>query len=288
MLRYDPRFNTWLHLTNMRQKRTHFSLVATGGRLFAVGGRNTEGLLATIESYTPSNNTWQLRSPMEAPRCCHSSAVLPSGDILVTGGYVNCAYTRSVAVYSLEGDSWQDVASMETPRGWHCSAALEGRVYVVGGSQLGPGGERVDVQSVEVFQSESGTWSRIAPLPMGVSTAGLSVLGGQLFLLGGWNEAEKRYKAAVQRYDPKTDSWAAGEELPEPTVGVSCCALALPPRHATRRHRNTPNSPSNTSIINPPITSIINPPITSFINPPIASFINPKTYPIHEEQPITA
>ncbi|KAL2080380.1 hypothetical protein ACEWY4_024173 [Coilia grayii] len=250
--RYDPRFNTWLHLSSMRQKRTHFSLVATGGRLFAVGGRNTEGLLATIESYTPSTNTWQLRAPMEAPRCCHASAVMPSGDILVTGGYVNCAYTRSVAAYSLERDSWQEVAPMETPRGWHCSATLDGRVYVVGGSQLGPGGERVDVWTVEVYQPDGGTWTRAAPLPLGVSTAGLSVLGGQLFLLGGWNEAEKRYKAAVQRYDPKTDTWAGGEELPEPTVGVSCCALALPPRHTSRRHRNTPNSPGNTAIICPP------------------------------------
>ncbi|XP_062384993.1 kelch-like protein 31 [Sardina pilchardus] len=256
--RYDPRFNTWLHLASMRQKRTHFSLVATKGRLFAIGGRNTEGLLATIESYTPSTNTWQMRTPMEAPRCCHASAAMPSGDVLVTGGYVNCAYTRSVAVYSVDSDSWQEAAPMETPRGWHCSAALEGRVYVAGGSQLGPGGERVDVQTVEVFrpEEEGGAWSRMAPLPLGVSTAGLSVLGGQLFLLGGWNEAEKRYKAAVQRYDPKTDSWASGEELPEPTVGVSCCALALPPRHASRRHRNTPNSPNNASIITPPNTSV--------------------------------
>ncbi|XP_053719334.1 kelch-like protein 31 [Synchiropus splendidus] len=241
--RYDPRFNTWLHLASMRQRRTHFSLAASGGRLFAIGGRNVEGLLATTESYVPSSNTWQMRAPMEAPRCCHSSATLPSGDILVTGGYINCAYSRSVACYSVETDTWSEKVSMETPRGWHCSATLGGKVYVVGGSQLGPSGERVDVLSMEVFSPESGTWSRAAPLRLGVSTAGLSSMDNKLFLLGGWNEAEKRYKAAVQKYDPATDSWSMGEGLPEPTVGVSCCALSLPPRHAPRRqqHRNTPS-----------------------------------------------
>ncbi|XP_022599896.1 kelch-like protein 31 [Seriola dumerili] len=240
--RYDPRFNTWLHLASMRQRRTHFSLAASGGRLFAIGGRNVEGLLATTESYLPSSNTWQMRAPMEVPRCCHSSATLPSGDILVTGGYINCAYSRSVACYSVETDTWSEKASMETPRGWHCSTSLGGKVYVVGGSQLGPGGERVDVLSVEVFSPESGVWSRAAPLPLGVSTAGLSPLADRLYLLGGWNEAEKRYKAAVQKYDPATDSWSLAEDLPEPTVGVSCCTLTLPPRHAPRRqqHRNTP------------------------------------------------
>lgn len=100
----------------------------------------------------------------------------------------------------------------------------------------------MDVISVEVFSPERGTWSRAAPLRLGVSTAGLSPMADKLYLLGGWNEAEKRYKAAVQRYDPATDSWSMGEDLPEPTVGVSCCTLTLPPRHAPRRQqrRNTP------------------------------------------------
>ncbi|KAJ4928171.1 hypothetical protein JOQ06_015967 [Pogonophryne albipinna] len=241
--RYDPRFNTWLHLASMRQRRTHFSLAASGGRLFAIGGRNVEGLLATTESYLPSSNTWTMRAPMDVPRCCHSSATLPSGDILVTGGYINCAYSRSVACYSVDTDTWSERAQMETPRGWHCSATLGGKVYVVGGSQLGPGGERVDVLSVEVFSPESRSWGRAAPLLLGVSTAGLSPLADKLYLLGGWNEAEKRYKAAVQKYEPATDSWSMAEDLPEPTVGVSCCTLTLPPRHAPRRqqHRNTPS-----------------------------------------------
>lgn len=225
----------------MRQRRTHFSLVATNGRLYAIGGRNTDGLLATTESYLPSTNSWQLRTPMDLPRCCHASAVLPSGDILVTGGYVNCAYSRSVASYNVQTDTWSEQAQLEMPRGWHCSTTLGDKVYVVGGSRLGPSGERVDVLITEVFSPENGQWSRVASLPLGVSTAGLASLGDQLYLVGGWNEAEKRYKSAVQRYDPGTDSWSAGEELPEPTVGVSCCALALPPRHTSRKHRNTPN-----------------------------------------------
>ncbi|KAJ8268200.1 hypothetical protein COCON_G00133720 [Conger conger] len=238
--RYDPRFNTWIHLSGMRQRRTHFSLVPSGGRLYAIGGRNVEGLLATIESYLPSSNSWQPRAPMELARCCHASAVLPSGDILVTGGYINCAYSRSVVSYSPETDSWSECAGLATPRGWHCAAALGGKVYVAGGSQLGAGGERVDVLALEVFSPESGEWGQAAPLPLGVSTAGLSTLGDHVYLLGGWNEAEKRYKAAVQRYDPGTDSWSPGEELPEPTVGVSCCTLTLPPRHASRRQRHAP------------------------------------------------
>uniref|UniRef100_A0AAV2KC79 BACK domain-containing protein n=1 Tax=Knipowitschia caucasica TaxID=637954 RepID=A0AAV2KC79_KNICA len=246
--RYDPRFNTWLHLASMRQRRTHFSLAASGGRLFAIGGRNVEGLLATAESYVPSTNTWQMKCPMDVPRCCHASSTLPNGDVLVSGGYINCAYSRSVACYRPDTDTWVERTPMDTPRGWHCSATLGGKVYVVGGSQLGPGGERVDVLSVEVYEPESGSWSRAAPLLLGVSTAGLSPLAEQLYLLGGWNEAEKRYKAVVQRYDPGTDTWSMSEDLPEATVGVSCCTLSMPPRTSPRRHRNTAQDPKTSTV----------------------------------------
>ncbi|MBN3312372.1 KLH31 protein, partial [Atractosteus spatula] len=237
LCRYDPRFNTWLHLAGMRQRRTHFSLVATGGQLFAIGGRSAQGILSTVECYVPSTNTWHPKAGMELPRCCHASAVLPSGEILVTGGYISAAYSRSVISYSPATDRWGERPSLGTPRGWHCAAVLGERAYVVGGSQLGPKGERVDVLAVEVYEPGSAQWSYSAPLPLGVSTAGLAVLEGRLFLVGGWNEAEKRYQAAVQRYDPEADTWEQEEELPEPTVGVSCCALTLPrPQLPRQRH----------------------------------------------------
>ncbi|KTG45672.1 hypothetical protein cypCar_00000668 [Cyprinus carpio] len=148
----------------------------------------------------------------------------------------------------IDSNTWSEQGELETPRGWHCSATVGGKVYVVGGSQLGPGGVRIDVMTMEVFNPESKKWTRAANLPLGVSTAGMSPLGNHLYLLGGWNEAEKRYKSAVQRYDPGTDSWSTVEDLPEPIVGVSCCALPLPPRHTTRRHRNTPSHEDQSSV----------------------------------------
>ncbi|NXI58774.1 KLH31 protein, partial [Chloroceryle aenea] len=57
--RYDPRFNTWLHLASMQHRRTHFSLSACDGLLYAVGGRNAEGPLASVECYVPTANSWQ-------------------------------------------------------------------------------------------------------------------------------------------------------------------------------------------------------------------------------------
>lgn len=41
--RYDPRFDKWLQIASLNEKRTFFHLSALAGKLFAVGGRNTSG-----------------------------------------------------------------------------------------------------------------------------------------------------------------------------------------------------------------------------------------------------
>ncbi|NXO49270.1 KLH31 protein, partial [Aramus guarauna] len=225
--RYDPRFNTWLHLASMQHRRTHFSLSACNGLIYAVGGRNAEGTLASVECYVPTTNSWQSKASLETPRCCHATTII-DGKLLVTGGYISHAYSRTVYCYEPSTDAWREQARLSTPRGWHCAATVADRAYVLGGSQLGPQGERVDVMPVECYSPVTGQWSYMAPLPTGVSTAGVALLEGRLCLVGGWNESRKSYQKCVQCYNPDLNEWAKDEDLPEATVGVSCCTIILP------------------------------------------------------------
>ncbi|XP_041714181.1 kelch-like protein 31 [Coregonus clupeaformis] len=244
--RYDPRFNTWIHLTNMIQKRTHFSLNTFNGLLFAIGGRNSDGCQASMECYVPSSNQWQMKAPMEIPRCCHASSVI-DGKILVSGGYINNAYSRAVCSYNPSTDMWQDKNSLSSPRGWHSTATVGDRAYVIGGSQLGGRGERVDVLAVECFNPHNGQWSYSAPLNTGVSTAGIVSMNNKIYLLGGWNEVEKKYKKCIQVYNPDLNVWTEDDELPEATVGISCCVVTIPTRK-TRESRASSVSSAPVSI----------------------------------------
>ncbi|XP_061453583.1 kelch-like protein 31 [Rhineura floridana] len=227
LCRYDPRFSTWLHLASMSQKRTHFSLSAFNGHLYAIGGRNAKGTLISLECYIPSANSWQAKANMDLARCCHASVAI-DGKILVTGGYVNNAYSRTVCSYDPATDSWRDCAWLSSPRGWHCAAVLANRAYVLGGSQLSPRGERVDIIPVESYNSSTNQWSYMAPLPTGLSMAGVATLGGQILVVGGWNESGKKYQKSILAYNPDSNEWTEEGELSEGTVGVSCCTVALP------------------------------------------------------------
>ncbi|XP_060114217.1 kelch-like protein 31 [Heteronotia binoei] len=244
--RYDPRFKTWLHLASMSHKRTHFSLSAFNGHLYAVGGRNAKGALVSVECYVPSTNSWHAKANMELSRCCHASVVI-GGKILTTGGYVNNAYSRTVCSYNPAADIWQDCSWLSSPRGWHCAATLGDYAYVLGGSQLGPRGERVDVIPVERYNPMTNQWSCMAPLPIGLSMAGVATLGGQILLAGGWNESGKKYQKSVLAYNPDLNEWTEEGELLEGTVGVSCCTIALP-QSSTRGSRASSVASATVSI----------------------------------------
>uniref|UniRef100_A0A8C4YW01 Uncharacterized protein n=1 Tax=Gopherus evgoodei TaxID=1825980 RepID=A0A8C4YW01_9SAUR len=144
-----------------------------------------------------------------------------------TGGYVNNCYSRTVCSYEPSTDSWRDRAGLCTPRGWHCTATWADRAYVLGSSQLGPRGERVDVIPMECYNPDTGQWSYVASVPTGVSTARVTILDGRICLVGGWNESGKKSQKCVQSYNPELNEWAEEEDLPKATVGVSCCTMTL-------------------------------------------------------------
>ena len=56
VFRYDPRTNGWMEMASLNEKRTFFHLSAIGAHLYAVGGRNSAGELATVEKYHPKEN----------------------------------------------------------------------------------------------------------------------------------------------------------------------------------------------------------------------------------------
>ncbi|WHZ28348.1 MAG: hypothetical protein OJF51_003146 [Nitrospira sp.] len=121
-----------------------------------------------------------------------------------------------------ESGSWRTTASMPTKRTEVAAATLEGKIYVVGGFEKPSLGNMLNfaiTSSVEVYDPETDTWTSKAPLPVGLHHVGIGVVGGRLYVVGGyrksgfsvWNPV-----ATVYAYDPSTDSWT--ERAPMPTA----------------------------------------------------------------------
>ena len=81
-------------------------------------------------------DSWVTRAKAPSVRCETAGAVL-NGLLYVVGGGTGTDYVALVDVYDPKTDCWRSLARMRTPRGFLAAAPLGGKVYAVGGLDLG-------------------------------------------------------------------------------------------------------------------------------------------------------
>ncbi|XP_078456270.1 kelch-like protein 26 [Lampetra fluviatilis] len=225
--RYDPHLGKWLRLQPMQDARIQFHLGAVDGALYAVGGRNRTGSLASVERYSPKDNRWLYVSALKRRTWGHAGATL-GGRLYVAGGYgIPGEDRRALQYYEPSRDAWEFRAAMSEARVLHCMAAARGRVYALGGraDQV----ERCyDVLAAECYVPEADQWTAVTSMRTGQSEAGCALLGDRIYVVGGYNWRLNNVTSLVQVYNVETDEWERDLHFPASFAGVGCAAAILP------------------------------------------------------------
>ena len=119
--------------------REHLAAAATGGRIYALGGRTAgyDTNVALLEVYRPGTRSWSRLPPVPKPRGGTGAAVV-SGRIVSVGGEEPAGSIASVFAYTPATRRWQRLADLPTPRHGLGVVAHRDRVYAVaGGPQPG-------------------------------------------------------------------------------------------------------------------------------------------------------
>ena len=87
--------------------------------------------------------------------------------------------------------------------------ALNGRIHAIGGRD--PGIETVDTH--EIYDPATDSWTLAAPLPVARDHLGIVVLDGKIHVFGGRTGATMNPVARHDVYDPATDSWSQAGDL---------------------------------------------------------------------------
>jgi N-acetylneuraminic acid mutarotase len=109
---------------------------------------------------------------------------------------------------------------MATPRQRPVAAFVRDKLYVVGG--WGADGE--PVQSLEIYDPATNTWTLGASSPGAFAASGVAVLGGKMYVVGGC-EAASCGKQDVRVYDPATNAWSQAADYPLATSWLACGGL---------------------------------------------------------------
>jgi N-acetylneuraminic acid mutarotase len=116
--------------------------------------------------------------------------------------------------------AWRTAAPMPTKRTEVAIAALEGKIYVVGGFEKPSLSNMMNFSittSVEMYDPATDRWTSKRPLPVGLHHVGIGVVGGRLYIIGGYSKSGLSVwnpVATVYAYDPTTDTWTEGAPMP--------------------------------------------------------------------------
>ncbi|XP_017560081.1 kelch-like protein 9 [Pygocentrus nattereri] len=224
--RYDPRFDRWLQVASLNEKRTFFHLSALKGKLYAVGGRNASGEIDTVECYNLSKNEWTFVSPMSEPHYGHAGTV-HGGLMFVSGGITRDAFQKELSCYDPDTDSWSRRADMMELRGLHCMCTVDNRLYVMGGNHFRGTNDYDDVLSCEYYSPATDQWTLVAPMPRGQSDVGVAVFKGKIYVVGGYSWNSRCMVDIVQCYDPEKDEWERVFNVLEPLGGIRACTMTV-------------------------------------------------------------
>lgn len=83
---YDEATDTWTKRASPKLLRRGSAFVASGDRLYVIGGDYGPDATETVEVYSPASNKWTTAAPLPYSRTFAIGAALPDGRVLIAGG----------------------------------------------------------------------------------------------------------------------------------------------------------------------------------------------------------
>jgi hypothetical protein len=172
---------------------------------FVIGGICDLGTLSLVERYDVLSGLWREAAPMAMARSYFGLCGLSGGELYAIGGEdVNDEQLASVERYNPDLDTWSAAPSLPRPRSLHCACTVGDALYVLGGVEEDEEGEEHTVSSVLKFDSRMQTWSEVAPMPAERDNAGACVLGSNIYIFGGRNDAMEK-TSTTYRFSAETN-----------------------------------------------------------------------------------
>jgi N-acetylneuraminic acid mutarotase len=206
--------NSWMSKQSMPTARFGSVTATVNGVIYAIGGRNLDVSLATVESYNPNLTlfSWKAKASLPAPRAWVSGAVTINGKIYVPGGVgADFAPTNTLFLYRPATNTWVQKASMPVNSYGGAAVAINGKLYVVT-----PTGNNTLLHR---YDPATNAWTARATGPVGHYHPVAGVINGKLYVAGTLG-SNNQPSHLVSMYDPATNSWLAKAAMPEDQIGA--------------------------------------------------------------------
>lgn len=188
---------------------------ATGWSLWNAMGASGNRLTGFVRGW------FGRKDSLDRTNFCGCAVGAINGCLFVLGGFAKASALKSVWRYDPRINAWTEVAPMTTARAYCKTAFLNNKLYVVGGVNRGRGG-LTPLQSAEVYDPVTNTWTQIPNMPFAraqvLPTAfladmlkpiatGMTAFRGKLCVPQSLYSWPFFVDVGGETYDPATDSW---------------------------------------------------------------------------------
>jgi len=215
---------SWETKAPMPTARNYVATGVIAGKLYVATGSNTTAL----EVYDPASNSWTTRAPIPTNRALASADVI-DGKLYVVGGCINSdcnsSPTNRLEMYDPATNSWTTKTSMPTARAAMTAGVIAGKLYVVGGFRFCSGSCPI-INTLEVYDPVTNSWTTKAPMPTARAQMGGAVIDGKLYVIGGTtNGTAPGRLATLEVYDPSTNAWTTKASMPTSRLGLGAAEV---------------------------------------------------------------
>ena len=186
---------------------------------FSVRGEEDSGHVSTMRIYDSGHGLWSVGPPLPGPAVENPAVAAEGGKLYVFGGSASGSFSgvTNAAVFDPATNSWTQLPAMPTARGGATAQALGGKIYVVGGLGTDSASSRRWTPRSRFRRLELGRRDGDPPGQRGVRGA-----RGKLYVFGGGTRNTTGGYAegnltSVEMYDPDTNSWVPGADMPTGT-----------------------------------------------------------------------
>ncbi len=208
--------SAWRSLRPDPTPRQQVATTVADGTVWVIGGITQGAASNLVEGYDSAIDTWKTGIPLPVA-LSHAMAVTYRGEVIALGGWQaqgsNLTAVSSNKVYAQRGGGWVELPPMLSPH-------VAGGAVVVGDQIIVSGGQADGKlnPTTEVFDGTK--WKRVADLPTPREHLAMATDGTYAYVAGGRDLSSDKNSSALERYDPKTDSWAALAAMPAPRGGA--------------------------------------------------------------------
>jgi hypothetical protein len=228
---FDPFSGTFSAAGSMSMARQgHTATLLPNGKVLIAGGAIAGTPTASAELYDPATNAFSATGSMNNDRGGHTATLLPTGKVLITGGWSNISggIAFSTELYDPATGTFTKPPQAQwlwTNRELHVATLLSnGKVLITGGLTSGI----TPTQKAEIYDPSSGYFSPVGDMSTPRARHAVTdtdLPGGAIMVIGGQSSFNNNTLAAVELFDPTTNTFSVTGPLQLARYGLTATHL---------------------------------------------------------------